>query len=63
MRDGAELNVPPGAMDVTIEGTPAVMVRVTSEENGIRVPHAFREAILPGTRQVVEMLRPYVLRA
>ncbi len=61
VRGGSELKVPPGALDVTID--PAVTVRVSSEETGIRIPHIFRQVILPGTRQVVEMLRPCVMTA
>jgi hypothetical protein len=58
--DGAYIHVPEGAVDVNIQGTPAVMVRVSAPDSGIRVPDALRGSILPGSRSVVELLRPYV---
>jgi hypothetical protein len=59
-RDGAELFLPEGAMDVKIQGTPEVMIRVKADDQGgFRIPSAFEGSLLPGTRRMVELLRPY----
>jgi len=61
LRDGTDLPIPEDAVDVSIAGTPSVMVRVSADEIGVRVPDALRDVLLPGSRQAVEMLRPFFL--
>lgn len=58
LSDGAKIGVPDGAVDVQIQGTPVVVVRVTDGQ-AIRIPKMLREVILPGIREIIDDLRPY----
>jgi hypothetical protein len=58
--DGAELtNIPPDAVDVEIEGTPVVLLRVGKMPHGFLIDDVFREVLLVGTRKLIDKLRPF----
>jgi hypothetical protein len=59
LRDSAKIDLPDGAMDVRIEGSTGVIVRVSSQDGGYLIPDVFRNVLFLGTSQVIELLRPF----
>ncbi len=51
--------IPNSAVNVQVEGTPLVLVRVTDPQRDIPIPRSC-DIILSRARDIVEMLRPYV---
>jgi hypothetical protein len=58
--DDTELKgIPFSAVDVKIDGTPHVIIRVAQVQGGYRIA-ALREILLDDTRRLIELLRPFV---
>ena len=53
------MRVPADAIDVHIEGTPVVLVRIGTKDGGYQIPNAFRDSLLRGTVQVIDFLRRF----
>jgi hypothetical protein len=60
VEDGAIVHLPEDAMDVEIEGTPVVVVRVTKPQGNLLIPELLREAIKFIRERVVTPLLPFV---
>ena len=60
LHDGAPLeDLPDGAMDVQLTGTPVVVVNIGLPDGGVLVPDSFRDVAFNGTKRMIELLRPY----
>lgn len=57
--DDAEFPMPEGAMNVEVEGTPRITVRITYKNVGYVMPEVL-EMLLRDSRMIGEILRPYL---
>ncbi len=59
LEDDAKLDLPHDATDVHVTGTPVVVIQMTSNHEGFKIPDAFREISLRDMRRVADLLRPF----
>jgi hypothetical protein len=59
LEDDAKLDIPHNATDVYIMGTPVVVIQMSSNHEGFKIPEAFRDISLRDMRRLADLLRPF----
>ena len=61
-KDGAILQLPPGAMNVKVTGAPVIAIEISKEEGNIELPGVFATTLQAYRQFAVEKLVPYIHR-